>query len=76
MMGQMFSTLNRREEEGKRRGGKGEKKRGKARGKQGLPFSLVYTLYSLVSIKLKYGRKPSVCARFSFRCCCVRYFIA
>ena len=74
MMGQMFSTLNRRGKGGKggeeRKGGK-EKGEGERTKAAGLHFSLVCTLYSPESAKLRHVRKPSVYTCISFRCCCV-----
>ena len=61
MMGQMFSTLNRRgkgEKEG-RKGGK-EKEEGDRAKAAGIQFSLVCKLYSAESAKLRHGRMPSV----------------
>ena len=74
MMGQMFSTLKRREKKGKMRRGKerGKEKGGGERAKAaGLHISLVCTLYSPESAKLRHGRKPSVYTCILFRCCCV-----
>ena len=63
MMGQIFSTLhNRRSKKGKG----GERKGERIGGKRGLPFSLVCTLYSLDSDKLKNDRKSSVYTHMHF----------
>ena len=68
----MFSNLNRRGENGKRRGGKEGRKGRKDRGGSGAYyFSLVCTLYSPESATLKHAAERHQYICILFRCCCV-----
>ena len=60
-----------KEGKGGEKRGKGKGGRRKERGEAGLHFSLVRTLYSSKSAKLKHSGKPSVYTCILLRCCCV-----